>query len=88
MSSCTLSIKTNSSWLITESIKASEIKTSMVFNLDFGNNIILLYFFFFFLIVDLYFLIPAVIAQTCNSYRNTNQRSESRNWNTASKCRS
>ena len=35
----------------------------MLFNLDFANNTILLCFFFFFLIIDLYFLIPAVIAQ-------------------------
>ena len=31
-------IKTNSSWLITESIKALEIKTSMLFKLDVVNN--------------------------------------------------
>ena len=35
----------------------------MLFNLDFANNTILSCFFFFFLIIDLYFLIPAVIAQ-------------------------
>ena len=35
----------------------------MLFNLDFANNIILWCFFFFFWIVDLYFLIPAVITQ-------------------------
>ena len=45
-------------------IKALEIKTSMLFNLDFANNIILLWFFF--LIIDLYFLIPAVIAHIFN----------------------
>ena len=45
-------IKTNSSWLITDSIKALEIKTSMLFNLDFANNTILSCFFFFFLIID------------------------------------
>ena len=44
--------------------KALEIKTSMLFNLDFANNIILLCFFF--LIIDLYFLIPAVIAHIFN----------------------
>ena len=44
--------------------KALEIKTSMQFNLDFANNIILLCFFF--LIIDLYFLIPAVIAHIFN----------------------
>ena len=81
----TLFIKTNSSWLITESIKALEIKTSMLFNLDFANNTILLCFFFFFLITDLYFLILAVIAQILNPiaelvicYKNTNQISKSR----------
>ena len=62
----TLFIKTNSSWLITESIKAFEIKTSMLFNLDFAYNTILSCFFFFFLIIDLYFLIPTVIVQIFN----------------------
>ena len=47
-------------------IKALEIKTSMLFNLDFANNTILSCFFFFFLIIDLYFLIPEVIAQIFN----------------------
>ena len=37
----TLFIIINSSRLIFESIKAVEIKTSMLFNLDFANNIIL-----------------------------------------------
>ena len=49
-----------------ESIKTLEIKTSMLFNLDFANNTILSCFFFFFLILDLCFLIPAVIAQIVN----------------------
>ena len=35
----------------------------MLFNLDFANNAILSCVFFFFLIIDLYFLIPAVIPQ-------------------------
>ena len=39
----------------------------MLFNLDFANKIILLCFFFFFLIIDLYFLIPASIAQILNT---------------------
>ena len=43
--------------------KAVEIKTSMLFNLDFADNTILSCFFFFFLLIDIYFLIPAVIAQ-------------------------
>ena len=38
----------------------------MVFNLDFVSNTILTLFFLFFLIIDLYFLIPAVIAQEFN----------------------
>ena len=38
----------------------------MLFNLAFANNIILSCFFFFFLIIDLYFLIPAVIKQIFN----------------------
>ena len=38
----------------------------MLFKLDFAKNAILLGFFFFFLIIDLYFLIAAVIAQIFN----------------------
>ena len=57
-------MKTYSSWLITESIKALEIKIYMLFNLDFGYNTILSCFFF--LITDFYFLIPAAIAQIFN----------------------
>ena len=59
---CTLFIKTNSSWLITETIKALEIKISMLLGLDFTNNIIL-WCFFILLIIDLYFLILTVIVQ-------------------------
>ena len=58
--------KTNSLWLITESIKVLEIKTAMLFNLDFASNTILLCFFVFFLIFDLYFLIAPVITQIFN----------------------
>ena len=50
-------------WLIFGSIKNLEIKASIVFNLDFANNTILSCFFLFLLIIDLYFLIPAVITQ-------------------------
>ena len=53
-------------WLIFKSIKSIEINASMAFNLVFGNNTILscfFFLFFFFLIVDLYFLISAVIVQ-------------------------
>ena len=35
----TLFSKTNSSWLIFKSIKATQIKTSMLFSLDFANHI-------------------------------------------------
>ena len=38
----------------------------MLFNFDFANNTILSCFFFFILIIDLYFLIPAFIAQIFN----------------------
>ena len=51
---------------MTELIGALQVKTSILFNLDFANNTILSWFFFFFLIIDLYFLIPAVIAQMFN----------------------
>ena len=59
-------MKTNSSWVVTEWIKAKEIKTSVLFNLVFAKNTMLSCFFFFFLISDLYFLIPAAIAQIFN----------------------
>ena len=39
----------------------------MLFNLDFTNSTILSCFFFFSLIIDLYFLIPAAIAQIFNA---------------------
>ena len=45
-------------------IKALEINISVLFNLDFASNTISSCFFF--LIIDLYFLIPAVIAQISN----------------------
>ena len=62
----TLFIKTNSSLQITESIKDLEIKTSMLFNLDFANNTILSCFFLIFLIIDLYFFNSCFIAQIFN----------------------
>ena len=62
----TLFIKRNLPWLITESIKVLEIKTSILFNLDFASNTIELCFSFLFLIIDLWFLIPLVIAQIFN----------------------
>ena len=38
----------------------------MLLNLDFARNTILPCFFYFFLIIDLHFLIPAVITQIFN----------------------
>ena len=51
--------KANSSQLISELIKALEIRTSIVFNVSFPSSTILSCFFFFFII---YFLIPTMIA--------------------------
>ena len=45
------------------SIKALEIETSIAFNLAFPSNNISSCFFLLFLIIDLCFLIPAVITQ-------------------------
>ena len=53
---------------ITELMRAIEIKTAMLFNLDFANSTILSRFFFFFLIIDLYFLILGAISQVLNPY--------------------
>ena len=53
-------------WLIHKSIKALEIKILIVFTLAFTGNTISSCFFLFFLIIDLYFLIPAMIAQIFN----------------------
>ena len=39
----------------------------MLFNLDFAINAILSRSFFFFLIIDLYFLVPAIIAEILNA---------------------
>ena len=44
----------------------SRLKTSLLFNLVFADNAMLSCFFFFSLIIELYFLIPAVITQTFN----------------------
>ena len=62
----TIFIKTNSPWLIIESIKALEITSSILLNFDFANTTILSCFFLLFLITDIYLLIPAVIAQIFN----------------------
>ena len=45
------------------SVKALEIETSIAFNLAFPSNNILSCFFLLFLIIELCFLIPAVITQ-------------------------
>ena len=47
-------------------IKVLEIKASISFNLEFANKAILSCFFFLFLIIDLYFLISAVIGKFFN----------------------
>ena len=62
----TLFIKRNLSWLIAESIKAFEIKSPILFDLNFASNSILSSFFLFFLTIDSYFLLPTVIAQIFN----------------------
>ena len=49
-----------------ESINILEIITSILFRLVFAGNTILSRFFFFFLDIDLYFLIPAVLAHIFN----------------------
>ena len=46
--------------------KHLEIKTSMLFYLDFANVFILSCFFLFFLFIDLYFLISVLIKQILN----------------------
>ena len=51
---------------MSESIKALEIETSILFTLAFANNTILSFLSFFFLVIDLYVLIPAVFAQISN----------------------
>ena len=39
----------------------------MLFNLDFARDAILSRFFFFFLTIDLYFLVPAIVAEILNA---------------------
>ena len=60
----TLFIRTNSSRIISESIKTLKTKTSKLFNLGFANNTTLSCFFPFFYLLTYTSLIPAVIAQT------------------------
>ena len=66
----TLFVKSNSSPVMFESIKVLEIKTSILFNLDFANNTILSCSFSFFLLIEtffyLYFFILAVVAKVFN----------------------
>ena len=62
----TLFIKTSLPWLKYKSTKKLEIRTLNYFEISFPGNTILSCFFFFF-IIDLYFLILAVIAQIFNS---------------------
>ena len=52
--------------LLYKYINSSEIKTLTVFNLFFANNSIWSSYFFSSLILDLHFLIPAVIAKFSN----------------------
>ena len=65
-SSSTSFIITDSLWLIYESIRALEIKTSNLFNYIFANNTNLSCIFLFFLAFDLKFLIPTIIVQIYN----------------------
>ena len=58
-------VKKKKSITVFESIKAFEIKTSTLFNLDFANNV-LSCFFLFFLIIDLYSLLSAFTKQAFN----------------------
>ena len=52
--------------LIYESVNDLEIKASILLNLIFSNNIFLLSLFIIFLIIDLYSLVPVIIAQIFN----------------------
>ena len=52
--------------MMTESIKALEIKTSTRFNLGFANNTISSSLFLFFLMIYLWCLISVVLAQIFN----------------------
>ena len=49
-----------------KSVKALEVKTYILFSLDFADNTVLSCFSFFFLIIGLYILIPEVITQNFN----------------------
>ena len=62
----TLFTEIPSSRLTYVSNKALEIKTYILFSLVFASNTFLLCFFFFSLIIDLYVLIPVIVAQIFN----------------------
>ena len=62
----TLFTEITSSRLTYVSNKALEIKTYILFSLVFASNTFLLCFFFFSLIIDLYVLIPVIVAQIFN----------------------
>ena len=47
-------------------IEALEIKTSMLFNVDFASNTFLSSFFFFYLIIYLYSFVPAATVKIFN----------------------
>ena len=66
----------------------------MLFKLDFANDTVSSRFFFFFLIIDVYFLIHAVIAQIFNPIAELVipikipiKEKKGRNENTSSNCR-
>ena len=52
----------NSSWLVSKSVNARDIKVSIIFNLLLAKVIILLWFFFFFLVTFNNFLTLPVVA--------------------------
>ena len=58
--------KTNSSWLIYESLKTLVIKSSILCNLFFASNTFDHSFLFLILIIYLYVLIPATVARLLN----------------------
>ena len=64
----------------------------MLINLDFASTTILSCFFFFFLIINLYFLIPAVIAEIFNLVAElvipTGISTKEESGNTSSNCES
>ena len=53
-------------FFLAQTARFDNSKISIVFNLSFASNTILSCFFLFFLIIDVYFLIPAIIAPISN----------------------